>query len=90
MKRRQFTAGLVVVPGVALMPPPAWSLDLSEADASAGVRAALEKGAVSAVGLLGRVDGFLGNPKVRIPLPGVLRMPPSFCARPGRAGVSTN
>ena len=72
MKRRQFTAGLVVVPGVALMSPLAWSLDLSEADASAGVRAALEKGAVSAVGLLGRADGFLGNPKVRIPLPGVL------------------
>lgn len=72
MKRRQFTAGIVVVPGLAAMSPLAWSLDLSEADAASGVRAALEKGAVSAVGLLGRADGFLGNPKVRIPLPGVL------------------
>jgi TRAP-type mannitol/chloroaromatic compound transport system substrate-binding protein len=36
------------------------------------VRAALERGAIAAVGLLGRNDGFLGNPKVRIPLPGVL------------------
>lgn len=46
--------------------------DLSNADASAGVKAALEKGALSAVGLLGRADGFLANPQVRIPLPGVL------------------
>lgn len=46
--------------------------DLSNADASAGVKAALEKGALSAVGLLGRADGFLANPKVRIPLPGYL------------------
>lgn len=72
MKRRQFTAGIVVVPGLAAISPRAWSLDLSEADAASGVRAALEKGAVSAVGLLGRADGFLGNPKVRIPLPGFL------------------
>lgn len=42
---------------------------LSEGDAAGGVRAALERGAVSAVGLLGRTDGFLGNPRVRIPLP---------------------
>jgi hypothetical protein len=46
--------------------------DLSQADASAGVRAALEKGALAAIELLGRPDGFLGNPKVRIPLPGYL------------------
>ena len=53
----------------------AWAVslaDLSNADASAGVKAALEKGVLSAVGLLGRADGFLGNPKVRIPLPGYL------------------
>jgi len=45
---------------------------LSEGDAALGVRAALERGAVSAVGLLGRSGGFLDNPKVRIPLPGFL------------------
>ena len=72
MQRRQFTAGLVIVPGLAMMSPLAWALALSETDAAAGVRAALEKGATSAVGLLGRADGFLGNPKVRIPLPGFL------------------
>jgi hypothetical protein len=47
--------------------------DLSNADASQGVKAALEQGALSAVGLLGRPDGFLGNPQVRIPLPGFLK-----------------
>ncbi len=72
MQRRQFTAGLVIVPGLAVIAQPAWALDLSETDAAAGIRAALEKGAASAVGLLGRTDGFLGNPKVRIPLPGAL------------------
>ena len=48
----------------------AWSL--SDADANAGLKTALERGAEAAVGLLGRPDGFLGNPKVRIPLPGGL------------------
>jgi hypothetical protein len=35
----------------------------------AGLKSALEKGAGQAVAALGRTDGFLGNPKVRIPLP---------------------
>lgn len=46
--------------------------DLSNAEASQGLKAALEKGALAAVNLLGRTDGFLGNEKVRIPLPGFL------------------
>lgn len=46
--------------------------DFSNADAASAVRAALEKGALAAVGSLGRADGFLANPKVRIPLPGHL------------------
>jgi hypothetical protein len=49
---------------------PAWALN--ESDAAAGIRTALERGAAAAVARLGRVDGFLANPKVRIPLPGVL------------------
>jgi Protein of unknown function (DUF4197) len=36
------------------------------------VRAALERGAVAAVGLLGQPGGYLDNPKVRIPLPSFL------------------
>jgi hypothetical protein len=45
---------------------------LSESDAALGVRAALERGATTAVASLGRSGGFLDNPRVRIPLPGVL------------------
>ncbi|HUG23035.1 DUF4197 domain-containing protein, partial [Piscinibacter sp.] len=45
---------------------------LTETDAARGIRSALERGAEQAVRLLGRRDGFLGNPQVRIPLPGVL------------------
>lgn len=46
--------------------------DLTDGEASAGLKAALEKGALAAVSLLGRPDGFLANEKVRIPLPGFL------------------
>jgi hypothetical protein len=46
--------------------------DLTDKDASSGIKGALESGALAAIGLLGRADGFLGNPKVRIPLPGFL------------------
>lgn len=70
IERRQFTvlgaAALTGAPWVAA------HAALGVDDAAAGVRAALERGAISALGLLGRTDGFLGNPKVRIPLPGVL------------------
>ena len=72
MQRRQFTAGVMAGSAFWGLLEPARALDLSETDAAAGVRAALERGAVAAVGLLGKKDGFLGNPKVRIPLPGFL------------------
>lgn len=72
MQRRQFTAGLVVGTGLYGVTTGAQAFDLSETDAASGVRAALEKGATSAVSLLGRSGGFLGNPKVQIPLPGFL------------------
>ena len=47
--------------------------DLSSADASAGVRAALERGSAVAVAKLGVTDGFFGNPQVKIGLPGALK-----------------
>ena len=46
---------------------------LTNADASAGLKAALEKGAGVAVDLLGKTDGFLGNGAVKIPLPDSLK-----------------
>jgi hypothetical protein len=45
---------------------------LSNLDASAGVKAALEKGANSALGKLGVTDGFMANEKVKIQLPSLL------------------
>ena len=75
MQRRKFTTGLlsgVGLYGVGIAPTHALSV-LSDADASSGIRAALERGAEAAVSLLGKPDGFLGNPKVKIPLPGFLK-----------------
>ena len=46
---------------------------LSNKEASAGLKDALMQGAGKAVDLLGRQDGFLANPKVKIPLPDALR-----------------
>ena len=39
---------------------------------TSGLKDTLREAAVNAIGNLGRSDGFLGNPKVRIPLPGPL------------------
>jgi uncharacterized protein DUF4197 len=57
---------------------------LTEADAAGGIRVALERGAVSAVALLGKTDGFLANPKVRIPLPGYLEDAASLMRKLGQ------
>lgn len=46
---------------------------ISTGDASAGVKEALAKGADFAVASLGKDNGFLGNSKVKIPLPGYLQ-----------------
>jgi hypothetical protein len=46
--------------------------DLTNRDASQGIKGALEKGAASAIGKLGVPGGFLNNPKVKIPLPPAL------------------
>ncbi len=45
---------------------------LTSQDKSAALRAALTQGAQAAVSKLGVADGFLGNPDVKIPLPGKL------------------
>lgn len=79
MDRRHLTAALVVGGW------PGWlRAAASEADAAAGVRAALERGALAAVALLGRTDGFLGDPRVRIPLPGYLDKPAKLLKATGQ------
>lgn len=46
--------------------------DISQGEASQGLKTALEQGAKAAVLQLGQTNGFLGNEKVRISLPGYL------------------
>ena len=77
MLRRNFNQAGVSALGLLIMTTyqhaHALSLgDLTNQEASAGLKTALEKGALAAVALLGKTDGFLGNAKVRIPLPGYL------------------
>jgi hypothetical protein len=77
MDRRQFNSlplfALTGMSALAVRQAHALTLDeISGADASKGLKTALEKGALAAVGLLGVKDGFLGNAQVRIPLPGYL------------------
>ena len=77
MNRREFVSvsGCSIAALLLLAQAQAHALslaDLSNAEASQGLKTALEKGALAAVNLLGKTDGFLGNEKVRIPLPGVL------------------
>lgn len=54
------------------LPSAGWAAAFSQADASAALKAALERGAQVAVKQLGATDGFLSNDKVRIGLPEVL------------------
>jgi hypothetical protein len=77
MKRRQFNSAaasaFTLLSFAAMEHAHALSLaDLSNAEASKGLKTALEKGALSAVGRLGVIDGFMGNDRVRIPLPASL------------------
>ena len=74
MKRRNFTAGIAGVAGLwgFGVAPLVRAAELTQSDATLGIRAALERGAVVAVELLGRSGGFLDNDKVRIQLPGFL------------------
>jgi hypothetical protein len=64
--RKLFILAALLLSGAAH----ALSLDqLTTKDTAGGLKEALTQGAGKAVDMLGRTDGFLGNPKVRIPLP---------------------
>ena len=81
MQRRQFNQAGVSALGAVILATyqQAHALSLgdlagiSNQDAGAGVKTALEKGALAAVAILGKTDGFFGNEKVRIGLPGGLQ-----------------
>lgn len=74
--RREIIQGLLQGGGAILLAGAPWRLaqaGLSQRDALAGLREALQRGAQSAVEQLGRPDGFLSNARVHIPLPDTLR-----------------
>jgi hypothetical protein len=58
--------------------------ELSNRDATAGLKAALERGSVAAVAKLGVTDGFLKNEKVKIQLPGMLEQARPLLKMAGR------
>ena len=72
MQRRHFLTHGAAATAAAVLPAAASAADFTNAEATSGLRTALQRGAVAAVELLGRPDGFLGNPQVRIALPGAL------------------
>ncbi len=82
MQRRHLLAS---APGLLFLRP-ARAFDLTEGDANAGIRTALERGANAAVALLGRPDGFLGNPLVRIELPASLKGAAKLLRATGQGG----
>lgn len=62
----------LVIGSFALIASTAWALDLgalTNSDASAGLKKALDQGIAQAVSKLGAPDGFFKNPAVKIPLP---------------------
>jgi hypothetical protein len=70
--RRRFCVaggGAVALLVAARADPQGFLSQLTDRDATAGLRAALERGAGVAVDLLGRSDGFWANDRVRIALP---------------------
>jgi hypothetical protein len=73
MKRKLFVSNLAAaVLACAVLGGGAFGVDLnslSNADASAGLKKALDQGIDLAVGKLGVTDGFLKNPEVKIDLP---------------------
>jgi hypothetical protein len=64
------------LPAIVALAFPVFAADLSRfsnADMVAGLKGALSQGADAAVAQLGKADGFLKNPKVKIPLPDNLK-----------------
>ncbi len=72
MRRRVLNLQFACAPWGWLLAGQAHAGLLTQGDAAGALRLTLERGANAAVDLLARVDGFLGNPKVRIALPGHL------------------
>jgi hypothetical protein len=77
MNRRHFNSLATACSAALFFAAPSRGLaltlnELTSAQATQGLKAALEKGVLVAIDSLGKNNGFLGNDQVRIPLPGYL------------------
>lgn len=73
MKRRRVLSSMGAFGlGLVTLPTTGWAAAFSSKDATAALRAALDKGVQVAVSQLGANNGFLNNDKVRIGLPAPL------------------
>lgn len=71
---RHFLAVLTAILSLVSISSAAADLSsVSNTEATGGLKEALIQGAGKAVGKLGAVDGFMGNPQVKIPLPDTLK-----------------
>lgn len=73
MQRRLVLSSVVGFGVLGVAPWARAALGFTSSEGTQALRVALERGAQAAVAELGRIDGFLGNDKVRIPLPSVLQ-----------------
>ena len=69
-----------------IMQQPAAQNMLSDSDIASGLKEALAKGTKAAVNQLGRADGFWGNPRFRIPLPGPVQQIQGMLQQAGMGG----
>jgi hypothetical protein len=85
MRRSVFAIAILLASSLAM----GGVLDsLTNADAAAGLRKALDQGITQAVGKLGATDGFLLNPQVKIPLPPKLQKVDSLLRKFGLGSQS--
>lgn len=84
MRRRALNLRLACAPWLLSVGAGTRAAMPTQDDAAHALRTALERGAHAAVNQLARVDGFLGNPKVRIALPGHLNKVAKWLAAMGQ------
>jgi len=81
--RTAILTGFAAVAIICSGPAAAQLERITNQEAVAGLKAALEKGSQAAVVALGRSDGFFGNPQVKIPLPDSLTRAEKLMRRVG-------
>jgi len=85
LRTRIVARSLALVTACLACGPALAALDsITNRDAVAGLKAALEKGSQAAVGRLGRKNGFFADPAVKIPLPESLARVEKFMRRVGQ------